>query len=168
MRTLAWRVMALVAIAVGQAMAQSPGPSLESYRLTMANIKKVAATYTRLDSLLQAQPALAASFAKQNEATSPEDIVAKVNANPVMSKTVAAVGISARDFVLTELVLFTTGMTAFAVQAGAPAPTAPAAIANLQLYHQNRAEIEQITAALKQLSIWHTLRPDENDESDEP
>ena len=70
----------------------------------------------------------------------------------MVRQAVAAAAITTRDLVLTQITTFTAGMADVAVRAGAKPPTAPAAAANLRLYQQNRAELEQITVRLNQLA----------------
>jgi hypothetical protein len=152
--------------AVTMLIAQLP-QSLESYRLTMANIRKMAAAYGRIDAALQAKPALAKSMAHAKGATSPEELVARFDKDPVISKAIGWAGISSRDFVFTQLAMFTTRITAAAIEAGGMAPTAPAAVANLQLYKQNRAEIEQISARIKALPSWQMLQTESGDDDDD-
>lgn len=159
MQALMVGVMALVAV-------QLPA-SLESYRLTMPNIRKMAAAYGRIDAALQAKPALAKSMTHAKAATSPEDLMARFDSDPVISKAIGWAGISSRDFVLTQLAMFTTGMTVAVAEAGGKAPTAPAAVANVQLYKQNRAEIEQITTRIKSLPSWQMIQTESGDDDDD-
>ena len=151
------------------ALAQgSADPALEAYQLTMPNIRKMVAAYERLDSALEANPALARKLAADTGATSLADLMARLDREPVVRQAIAAAGITARDLVLTQLAMFVAGVTDVTVRAGAKTPTAPAAAANLRLYQQNRAEIEGMTARLKQLASWQALQAaDESTDADE-
>jgi hypothetical protein len=153
--------------AAGPAAAQSPGSAdaaLEAYQLTMPNVRKMAAAYERLDAALKANPALADKLAKEEGASSAEELVTRLDREPVTHQAIAGAGITTCDLVLTQLATFSAGMTDYAVQAGAKPPTTPAAAANLRLYQQNRPEIEQLTARLKQLSSWQAVQADGDSE----
>jgi len=157
-------MLSVIALAVGM---QLPA-SLVDYRLTMPNIRKMAAAYGRIDAALVAKPALATSLTKAKGATSPEELMARFDNDPIIRKAIAWAGLSTRDFVLTHLATVTTGMTATAVQGGAKPPTAPAAVANLKLYKQNRAEIDRLMSELKKspslLAIGTESVDDDDDE----
>jgi hypothetical protein len=131
---------------------------LDTYQLTMPNIRKMAAAYERLDAALAANPSVSHSLEGDEGATSVADVIARLDGEPVVHQAIAAAGITTRDMVLTQFAVFTAGVNDFAVKAGAPAPTAPAAVANLELYRQNRTELDQITARLKRLASWQALQ----------
>jgi hypothetical protein len=164
-------VIATLLTTPARAPAQAQGSAdagLETYQLTMPNIRKMAAAYEKLDAALAANPALAHKLESDEAATSTANVIAKLEGEPVVRQALAAAGITARDFVLTQFATFAAGMTEFAVRAGAPSPTAPAAAANLRLYQQNRAELEQITARLKELASWQALQAgDKSDDEDQ-
>jgi len=168
MRTGTVVVGAMLLAMAGPIPAQSPGSAdaaLETYQLTIPNVRKMAAAYERLDAALKANPPLAAKLASEEGARSAEELVARLDRDPVVRQTISAAGITTRDLVLTQLATYTAGMNDYAVKAGGKAPTAPAASANLRLYQQNRAEIEQLTARLQQLSSYQALQA--GDDSDE-
>lgn len=155
-------VIALLVAVPGRAWGQgSADAALEAYLLTMPNIRKMATAYERLDAALAANPSLGRKLANDEGVTSVADVIAKLDHEPVVHDAIAGAGISTRDMVLTQFATFTAGVTDFAVRAGAPAPSAPAAVANLQLFQQNRPELEQITARLKQLASWQALQAGE-------
>jgi hypothetical protein len=151
-------LVAVPARAWGQGSADA---GLETYELTMPNIRKMAAAYERLDAALTANPSVGRKVAEEEGVTSVADVIAKLDAEPVVKQAIAAAGITTRDMVLTQFALFTAGVNDFAARAGAPPPTAPAAAANLELFQQNRAELEQITARLKRLPSWQALQAGE-------
>ncbi len=155
----------LAAPAPAQSQA-SADAALETYQLTMANVRKMGTGYEKMDAALKANPALAAKLAKQEGASSVQDVVNRFDAEPVLRQAIAGAGLSTRDLVLTQFATFTAGLNDFAVKSGAKPPTAPAAAANLRLYQQNRAEFEQLGARLKQLESWQRFQADDGDDRD--
>lgn len=132
--------------------------ALETYQLTMPNVRKMAAAYEAVDATFKTNPSLGEKLSSGEEATSAENLVQRLDGEPAIHRAIVAAGITARDLVLTQFALFTAGMTDFAVKAGGKAPTAPAALANLQLYQQNRTEIEGITARLQKLESFKATK----------
>ena len=163
-------VVATLLAVPARASAQGQGsaePALETYLLTMPNIRKMVVAYEKLNSAVAANPALAHKLESDEGATSTADVIVKLEAEPAVRQALAAAGITARDFVLTQFAMFAAGVNDFAVGAGAPAPTAPAAAANLRLYRENRAELEQMTTRLKQMASWQALRSTDDGEDAE-
>ncbi len=154
--------VAMLVAMPGRAWGQGSGDAgLETYELTMPNIRKMAAAYERLDAALTANPSVGRSVASDEGVTSVADVIAKLEREPVVHQAIAAAGITTRDMVLTQFATFTAAVNDFAVRSGAPAPTAPAAVANLELFQQNRTELDQITARLKRLPSWQALQAGE-------
>jgi hypothetical protein len=154
---------------VGPAPARSQSSAdagLETYQLTMPNVRKMATAYEKMDAALKANPALAAKLAKQEGASSVEEVIKRIDGEPVLRQAIAGAGISTRDLVLTQFATFTAGMNDFAVKSGAKPPTAPAAAANLRLYQQNRAEFDQLTARVKQLDSWKANQARDSNDGD--
>jgi hypothetical protein len=154
-------VITLLVAVQGRASAQAQGvadAAIETYPLTMPNIRKMAGAYERLDAALAANPALARRLESDDAAKSAADVIARLDREPVVREAIVGAGITTRDLVFTQFALLIAGMTDFAVQAGAKSPTAPVAVANLKLYQQNRAELGQISARLKQLASWQSLQ----------
>jgi hypothetical protein len=161
-------VVALLVAVSGRLPAQgSADAALESYPLTMPNIRKMVVAYERLDAALAADPALAKRLGGDEGAKSASDVITRLDREPVVREAIAGAGITTRDLVLTQFALLMAGVTDYAVQQGAKLPTARVAVANLQLYQQNRAELEQISARLRQLASWQSAEPEDTSDPDE-
>lgn len=161
MRVGTFVVIATLLALPGRAPAQGQGSgdaALDAYQLTMPNARKMVTAYEKLDAAVTANPALAHKLESDEGASSTADVIAKLDGEPAVRQALAAAGITARDFVLTQFALFQAGLNDFAVGAGGPTPTAPAAAANLRLYRENKPELEQMSARLKQLASWQALR----------
>jgi hypothetical protein len=154
----------------GAAPAHSQGSAdkaLETYQLTMPNIRKMVTAYEKMDAALKANPALAAKAAKEEGVSSMDELIKRLDGEPVVHQAIASAGISSRDLVLTQFAMFTAGMNDWAVTAGAKPPTAPVAAANLRLYQQNRPEIDQINAKLKQLESYQRNQTQDSEDRDD-
>jgi len=162
-------VTALLLEMAGPAPAHSQGSAdagLETYQLTMANVRKMASAYEKMDAALKANPALATKLAKQEGASSVDEVIKRMDAEPVLRQAITGAGLSTRDLVLTQFAIVTAGVNDWAVKSGGKTPTAPAAAANLRLYQQNRAEIEAISARIKELESYQAFQAGDSEDRD--
>ena len=162
MRPLA--LILLSAAVLAPAWAADPADAgVETYVLTMPNIRKTAQAFETLDTLAKKNPALRAKVAADHEGSGNlAELIATCEADPLIKSTFAAAGISVRDAVLTEGALSFAAAGAFVQKQTGKAPTGnPTTVANVKFYQEHLAEIEPITERMTKLSILHEPEDEE-------
>jgi hypothetical protein len=166
MRRLAFLALLPALLILGPARAQSSDAALETYLLTMPNVRK----------MVQALESLDAS-AKKNEdagASDLDQLLSKCQADPTIKAAFSSAGISVRDGVMTQAALAFAAAGAYVQeQTGKPPEGAsPTLLANIKSYRENLAEIEPLIQRLRKLGILQSDggvdgEGDEGDETDE-
>jgi hypothetical protein len=125
--------------------------AIASHRLTMDNVSKAVVAAGKLKAL-ENDPKFKAIMMSKEEATSVQDVVAKMDATPEIRTAVESSGLTSREFMLTVLSLASTrsaaklgAMGGDAAKAAATLPTSPQ---NLQFYAAHEAEIENLAGSI--------------------
>ena len=162
MRTLAVVILASSAVLAGD-------PTLDSYTLTMPNIRKMVTAYEAIDAAAKADPALLERISgADDESLGVDAIIAKHEAEPAIKKAFTAAGLSVRDGVLTLAALATAaGAVIVEEQTQKPAEGSAAARANAALFKANRAEIETLNGRLRSLGNLNPGRDDGDDDEED-
>lgn len=137
-------------------------PALDSYELTMPNLKKMVQAYEAIDAAAKADPEVAARLSESDDdAAGIDALIARHEADPAIKRAFAAAGISARDGVLT-LAAFATAAGAVYVrdQTGKAPEGSPTLLANVKFFDEHRVEIETLSGRLRKLG---SLNPDQEE-----
>ena len=160
----------VVVLAAVTARAADPADAgVETYALTMPNIRKMAQAFEALDAVAKKNPALAAKVAADHEGSGNlAQLIATCEADPLIKSTFAAAGISVRDAILTEGALSFAAAGTYVQQQTGKAPTGnPVTVANVKFYQEHLAEIEPINQRMLKLGILQDKGEEEDDEADD-
>jgi uncharacterized protein Yka (UPF0111/DUF47 family) len=135
-----------------RAMTPAERQELVGYRLTMDNITKTVAASAKLREL-EKDPKMKAMMDKY-EATSLTDAITQMNAVPQIRSAIEGSGLTSKQFMFTVIELASTAtaarlqaMSGGSAEAIAQIPTSPE---NLQFYAAHQAEIDPLTAQLRE------------------
>ncbi|MGH7520642.1 MAG: hypothetical protein ACREMI_05145 [Gemmatimonadales bacterium] len=150
-----WVVLALAAAlfaaAPGRAAAQNADSrEIAAYRLTEATLAK----YLRASGALAAVPKPASADADDDaeDADDPSiaQIAAKYDSIPAARRAISAAGLTTREYVVFTFALFQAGMGAWVVEQQGWSKLPPdVARANVEFYQRHKAQIDSVTAELK-------------------
>jgi hypothetical protein len=174
MRRLAFLALLPALLILGPARAQSSDAALETYLLTMPNVRKMVQALESLDASAKKNPALAAKLNEDAGASDLDQLLSKCQADPTIKAAFSSAGISVRDGVMTQAALAFAAAGAYVQeQTGKPPEGAsPTLLANIKSYRENLAEIEPLIQRLRKLGILQSDggvdgEGDEGDETDE-
>ena len=123
--------------------------ALKGYTLTMDKMRKATAVMIEFDRLERDRPDLAAA---DEETTSIDRLVTRINAVPEAKAALAKHGLTTRDYVMTLLASTHASAAAFMEESGQPVAGVPASKAQTEFYKANRAEIDKLNAERKAAS----------------
>jgi hypothetical protein len=127
--------------------------AISSYTLSMPRYRQYLDAMLRLANAAKTSPAIGDAF-ENSGSLSLDQMVARFDKVPEVRQAVVAAGLTSRDFVLTQMALFQTGMAysmmkEYKLSADSVAKTAKVSRANLEFYRTNEAEIARLGKELE-------------------
>jgi hypothetical protein len=126
---------------------------ISSYPLSMPRYRQYLAAMLNLVDAAKTSPAVGDVF-ENSGSLSLDEMVARFDKAPGVRRAVVAAGLTPRDFVLTQMALFQTGMAygmmkEYKLPADSVAKTAKVSRANLEFYRTNEVEITRLGKELE-------------------